>query len=303
MNPTNFLNYIKKQSFFHDQLIHIERIGARQAAHQRLEQPLLRPLVEAVKANGTGRLYEHQARAIDGVRAGQDVIVATGTASGKTLCYNLPVLEATLLNPEARAFYLFPTKALAQDQMRALKALITHLKTTTDQGQINRKYALPSFGTYDGDTPQSSRGRLRRNGNIILTNPDMLHIGILPNHKLWEQFLKNLKFVVVDEAHVYRGVFGSHMALILRRLSRLCQLYGSRPQFICCSATIANPAEHIERLTGRVPLVVDEDRSPRAPKQFALWNPPFIDEKKSVRRSANSEAANLFAAMTRRSVR
>ena len=303
MNPGNFLSYLRQQSFFEDQIVHIERIGARRGQHTPLERPLLRPLVEAIKASGTARLYDHQARAIDGVRAGQDVVVATGTASGKTLCYNLPVLEACLLDSGARAIYLFPTKALAQDQLRALKALVGHLKTMTAAPQNDRRYALPRFGAYDGDTSQNSRGRLRREGNIILTNPDMLHVGILPNHNLWGHFLKNLKYVVVDEAHVYRGVFGSHVAVIFRRLNRLCQLYGSRPQFICCSATIANPDEHIERLTGRKPFVVDEDGSPQASKQFALWNPPFVDDKKSVRRSANSEAANLFAAMTRRQVR
>lgn len=297
MNPTHFLTHLKKQSFFQDQLTHVERIGARRAKYTSLERPLLRPLVEAIRAGGTERLYHHQAQAIDAVRNGQDVVVATGTASGKTLCYNLPVLEATLLDSQARAFYLFPTKALAQDQLRALKALIGHLKTG------EHHLTKPSFGTYDGDTSQSSRGRLRREGNIILTNPDMLHVGILPNHRLWEQFLKNLKFVVVDEAHIYRGVFGSHVAVILRRLLRLCQLYGSQPQFICCSATIANPGEHIERLTGRKPLVVNDDGSPQAPKQFALWNPPFIDEKKSTRRSPNGEAANLFAEMTRQHIR
>src|SRR6185503_12598762 len=162
---------------------------------------------------------------------------------------------------------------------------------------------MPRFGSYDGDTPQSSRTRLRREANIVLTNPDMLHVGILPNHSLWAHFLKNLKFVVVDEAHIYRGVFGSHVAAVLRRLTRLCQLYDNQPQFICCSATIANPGDHIERLTGRRPLVVDDDGSPQAPKQFALWNPPFIDPKKTARRSPNGEAAQLFAEMARQEVR
>jgi DEAD/DEAH box helicase domain-containing protein len=303
MDPVNFLNHLKQQNFFQDQLIHIERLAGRPAHYTSLERPLLRPLVEAIQTSGTARLYHHQARAIDGVRNGQDVVVATGTASGKTLCYNLPVLEATLLDPEARAIYLFPTKALAQDQLRALGNLVGHLETAIAASINSRPLRPPTFGAYDGDTPQSSRSRLRREGNIILTNPDMLHVGILPNHKLWSQFLKNLRFVVVDEAHVYRGVFGSHVAVIFRRLARLCEYYGSRPQFICCSATIANPGEHIERLTGQAPLVVDEDGSPQAPKQFALWNPPFLDEKKSARRSANSEAANLFAAMTRQHVR
>ncbi len=303
MNPSSFLNHIKHQSFFHDQLSHIERLGAQRARYESLERPLLRPLVEAVQAKGTQKLYLHQAQAINQIRDGKDVVVATGTASGKTLCYNLPILEAVMQGYDTRAFYLFPTKALAHDQLRSLKSLVDHTKTALKQNPNGRRYTLPQFGTYDGDTSQNSRGRLRREGNIILTNPDMLHVGILPNHRLWENFLRNLKFVVVDEAHIYRGVFGSHVAVIFRRLWRLCQMYGSRPQFICCSATIANPGEHIERLTGQRPIVVDDDGAPRAPKQFVLWNPPFVDQKKSARRSPNGEAANLFAEMTRQRIR
>ncbi len=281
--------------------MHVERIGGQQARYRSLERPLLRSLVEAVRAGGVDRLYSHQAQAIDAVRAGGDVVVATGTASGKTLVYNLPVLEAVLQDWRSRAFYLFPTKALAQDQLRSLKELAGRLKLTLpDDSPVTHR---PRFGTYDGDTPQSSRGRLRQEAHIILTNPDMLHVGVLPHHHLWASFLKNLKFVVVDEAHIYRGIFGSHVAVVLRRLARLCQFYGSRPQFICCSATIANPAEHIERLTGRKPLVVDEDGAPQAPKQFGLWNPPFLDEQQSSRRSANSEAASLFTEMVRQRIR
>jgi DEAD/DEAH box helicase domain-containing protein len=303
MNTAEFLNQLKQQSFYQDQLIHVERIAARQAHYASLQQPLLRSLVEAIKAGGTERLYCHQAQAIDAARAGQDVVVATSTASGKTLCYNVPVLEAIALDPEARALYLFPTKALAQDQLRALKALIDRFKNAAVQNGQGGSQANPRFGAYDGDTGKEARGRLRREANIILTNPDMLHVGILPNHRLWSHFLKHLKFVVVDEAHIYRGVFGSHVAVIFRRLVRLCQLYGNRPQFICCSATIANPGEHIERLTGFKPVVVDEDGSPQPPKQFALWNPPFLDKKKTGRRSPNGEAANIFAELTRCQIR
>jgi DEAD/DEAH box helicase domain-containing protein len=302
VNPANFFAYLKEQEFYQDQLVHIERLGGRSPRYTSLSRPLLRPLVEAVKASGTARLYSHQAQAIDAARDGQDVVVATGTASGKTLCYNLPVLEAALLNHQVRAIYLFPTKALAQDQLRALSELTGHLKAALPSKNGLPAYT-PRFGSYDGDTPPSSRTRLRREANIILTNPDMLHVGILPNHSRWAHFFKNLKFVVVDEAHIYRGVFGSHVAVILRRLARLCQLYDNRPQFICCSATIANPGEHVERLTGRHPVVVVDDGSPQAPKQFALWNPPFIDRQKTARRSPNGEAANLFAAMIRQEVR
>ncbi len=302
MNPAAFLKHLKKQRFYQNQLIHVQRLNARKAKYSSLERPLLRSLVEAVKAGGVTRLYSHQGQAINAIRAGKDVVVATSTASGKTLCYNLPVLEASLLNTQARTLYLFPTKALAQDQLRALKELSQHLKTVSAPKNGQPPF-IPRFGSYDGDTPRNSRTRLRRDANIILTNPDMLHMGILPNHHLWRHFFQQLKFVVVDEAHVYRGVFGSHVATVFRRLTRLCNLYNSTPQFICCSATIANPAKHIERLTGRSPLVVANDGSPQAPKQFALWNPPFIDDTKTARRSPNGEAANLFTEMIRHQIR
>ena len=303
MNTTEFLDQLKQESFYQDQLIHVERIGGRRARYASLQQPLLRSLVEAIKAGGTQQLYMHQAQAIDAVRSGQHVVVATSTASGKTLCYNVPVLEAIAQNWQARALYLFPTKALAQDQLRALKELVHNFDLASSQHNNGEPVVNPRFGIYDGDTAQSSRTRLRREANIILTNPDMLHVGILPNHRLWSDFLKNLQFVVVDEAHIYRGVFGSHVAAVLRRLTRLCRLYNSQPQFICCSATIANPGEHIERLVGHRPVVVNDDGSPQAPKQFALWNPPFIDKKKTARRSPNGEAAHLFTYLTLHEIR
>lgn len=303
MNPSDFLTQLKQESFYQDQLVHVERLGGRRARYASLEQPLLRSLVEAIQAGGAPRLYIHQAQAIDAARRGRHVVVATSTASGKTLCYNVPVLESIALDWQARAIYLFPTKALAQDQLRSLKALVSNFKATAAKNNNGQPPVDPHFGVYDGDTPKSSRTRLRREANIILTNPDMLHVGILPNHRLWSHFLKVLKFVVVDEAHIYRGVFGSHVAAVLRRLTRLCQHYGNQPQFICCSATIANPGEHIERLVGHAPVVVDDDGSPQAPKQFALWNPPFIDKKKTARRSPNGEAANLFAQLTRHEIR
>ncbi len=302
MNPTEFLSVLKKESFYTNQLVHIERLGGRRARHASLGKPLLRSLVEAIKAGGMERLYTHQAQAIDAARAGRHVVVATSTASGKTLCYNVPVLETIALDPAARALYLFPTKALAQDQLRALQALVDRYLVAAG-GNGGRPPYVPRFGPYDGDTPRGSRTLLRREANIILTNPDMLHVGILPHHQRWSHFLQRLKFVVIDEAHIYRGVFGSHVAVVLRRLTRLCRLYGNTPQFICCSATIANPGDHVERLTGYRPVVIDNDGSPQAPKQFALWNPPFIDEKQAVRRSPNGEAANLFTQLIRHQVR
>ncbi len=303
MNPTHFFSQLKKQSFYTNQLVHVERLNPRLARFASLQRPLLRSLVETLQAGGTQKLYTHQAQAIDAAREGQDVVVATSTASGKTLCYNVPVLEAVAHQRQARAIYLFPTKALAQDQLRNLTELVARFTEIAAKNNPDRPPAAPIFGTYDGDTPQAQRSFMRKQANIILTNPDMLHVGLLPHHQHWSHFLQNLKFVVVDEAHIYRGVFGSHVAVVLRRLTRLCRYYGNRPQFICCSATIANPGEHIERLTGCKPLVVDDDGAPQAPKQFAMWNPPFTDDSKSARRSPNGEAANLFAELARQEIR
>ena len=291
MKTTDFIHHLKSQRFYKSQIAHVERISARKARHGRLKKPLPPLLQDALKRVGVEKLYTHQAQAINTVREGHNVVVATSTASGKTLCYNLPVLEAIITDWRARALYLFPTKALAQDQIRSLREL-----TSRDLRDVR-------FGTYDGDTPRSARARLRKSASIILTNPDMLSLGILPNHTLWAHFFKNLKFVVIDEAHVYRGVFGSHVACVIRRLHRLCQHYGSSPQFICCSATIANPGEHVERLTGVSVIVVDDDGSPTGSKDFVLWNPPFVDLTRTARRSANSEATSIFVEMVKQGVR
>ncbi|GAB4542317.1 MAG: DEAD/DEAH box helicase [Anaerolineae bacterium] len=298
MDPSDFLQHLRSLPAYHGQLEHVERLPPRRARYARLSRPLPPELEAALKSAGVKRFFRHQAQAIDVVRNGGHVALVTGTASGKTLAYNVPVIEAILLDPQARALYLFPTKALAQDQLRALKALIDGLP-----GVGSKAGRRLSFGSYDGDTPAPARARIRREAAVILSNPDMLHLGILPNHNLWADFLRNLRFVVLDEAHVYRGVFGSHVAAVMRRLNRLCDLYGSSPSFICCSATIANPAEHIERLTGLRPEVISDDGSPQGPKVFALWNPPFIDRRRTGRRSANAEAALLFAEMARHGIR
>ncbi|MBM4429224.1 MAG: DEAD/DEAH box helicase, partial [Chloroflexi bacterium] len=291
MTPTEFVRYLTARRDYRQQIVHVEHIPPRAARYARLRQPLPAPLQEALRQTGAGRLYTHQTQAIDAIHEGQHVIVATSTASGKTLVYNLPVLEAILTDPRSRALYLFPTKALAQDQLRSLCGLTQH----------GMRDML--LGTYDGDTPQAARRRLRQSASIILTNPDMLHIGILPNHALWSRFLANLRYVVIDEAHVYRGVFGSHVACTLRRLLRLCRFYGAAPQFILCSATIANPGEHAHRLTSMPATVIDEDGSPQASREFALWNPPFVDAARTVRRSANIEATALFVEMVRHGMR
>ncbi len=283
MNTDAFLAHLKSLPTYKGQIAHIEHIPPREAVYGDLAEPLVNELQACLDKNGLAKLYCHQSEAINKVLRGQNVMVATSSASGKTLCYNIVVMQALITEPRSRALYLFPTKALAQDQLRGLRET------------FGRELFEPDdFATFDGDTPRAERAEIRKRARIILTNPDMLHIGILPNHQSWSGLLRHLRYVVVDEAHHYRGVFGSHVAGVLRRLRRLCRLYGSNPQFICCSATIANPGEHATALVGLPFEVVDNDGSPRGAKKFVFWNPPIMDEAKSVRRSANSEATNLF---------
>jgi DEAD/DEAH box helicase domain-containing protein len=223
------------------------------------------------------RLYSHQAEAIHAAWDGP-TIVTTGTASGKSMCFNLPVLDVLHRDTQARALYLYPTKALAQDQARALSTF----------GLTKR--VRPAI--YDGDTPREARADIRRRTNIVLTNPDMLHVGILPNHAAWAELFANLAVVVVDEAHVYRGVFGSHVANVLRRLRRVAAAYGNAPRFLLTSATIANPVELAERLTGLEDFaLIDEDGSPAPGRQIAVWNPPLTDEALGQRRSSGGRGA------------
>ncbi len=287
-----FLHHLLTSPDYKQQIAHTQFIPSHDATFRELDKPIHPALQACLESSGISSLYTHQAGAINAVRRGENVMVATASASGKTLCYNLAVLEAILKDSSSRALYLFPTKALAQDQMRSLNELACP--------------ELISFGscaTFDGDTPQSERAEIKRKARVVLTNPDMLHLGILPNHKSWSRLFRNLKYVVVDEAHVYRGVFGSHVANVLRRLRRLCTYYGSKPQFICCSATIANPEEHAEKLVGLPFEVITDDGSPHGGKSFVFWNPPFIDEKGTGRRSSNSEATFLFTELVRNGIR
>ena len=292
MNTSAFLDHLTAQPTYRGQIAHIEHIPPREASYAELDKPLASSLQHCLTEHGLLPLYTHQAEAVNNARNGRNVMVATSGASGKTLCYNIAVLEAILTEPGSRALYLFPTKALAQDQLRSLQELFCPDLLKVEE-----------VATFDGDTPQSERAEIRRRARVILTNPDMLHLGILPNHQSWSRLLRHLRYVVVDEAHTYRGVFGSHVAGVLRRLHRLCAFYGSTPKFICCSATIANPGEHAERLVGLPFVVVDNDGSPRGGKDFVFWNPPIIDEVRSARRSANSEAANLLTELVSRSIR
>src|ERR1044071_8967874 len=237
-------------------------------------------VADALRAKGIETLWSHQAEAIHAGWAGP-TIVTTGTASGKSLCFQLPTLDVLCRDARARALYLYPTKALAQDQARAVNAL-----------GVDR--ARPAI--YDGDTPREQRSAIRRRANVILTNPDMLHLGILPNHQAWGDFFANLAVVVVDEAHVYRGVFGSHVANVLRRLRRVSDACGTAPRVLLASATVANPGELAERLTGLDDItVVDRDGAPAAKRTIAMWNPPITDEKTAARRSVLAESADLLA--------
>ena len=278
MDSQAFLNHLKTLPQYEDQIVHTEHISPTRAINGELDTPLHPSLMTAAEELGLLPLYWHQAAAINSVKSGINVIVATPSASGKTLCYNLSVLDEILKHKESRALYLFPTKALAQDQLRTLNQLISMLNVSI------------SHATFDGDTSYEQRPEIKRSTHILLSNPDMLHLGILPNHQQWSRFLSRIKYVVIDEAHVYRGVFGSHMANVVRRLRRICAHYGSDPQFILCSATIANPQDHADKITGLPCEVIDRDGSPHGSKDFLFWNPPIIDEKTSARRSANSEA-------------
>jgi DEAD/DEAH box helicase domain-containing protein len=240
--------------------------------------PRLRQVLEE---RGIRQLYSHQAEAIDLVRQGCDVVLVTPTASGKTLCYNLPVLQQILAEPETRALYLFPTKALAQDQMHEIHSLIGEL------GADIKTY------TYDGDTPDDARQAIRKQGHVVVTNPDMLHAGILPHHTKWQKLFTNLRYVVIDELHVYRGVFGSHLTNVMRRLVRICRFYGAEPVFICCSATVANPQEHAERLLERPMELIAASGAPAAAKTFMLFNPPIVNRELGIRQSALTPARKL----------
>jgi DEAD/DEAH box helicase domain-containing protein len=301
MDAADFVDRMHRQDFFEEQTAHIEVIPAREARHADLRDGLHPSVERALNAQGIERLYTHQAEAIEHLRAGRNVVIVTATASGKTLCYNIPVVETMLDDPMATALYLYPTKALTQDQLRGLGALETEEMADWFMA-----------GSYDGDTPGDLRRRLRDGGNVILTNPDMLHQGILPHHARWNRFFTHLRYVVIDEVHAYRGVFGSHLANVLRRLHRICRHYGSEPQFVACSATIGNPRNHAQSITGVPMELVDNDGAPRGPRRFVLWNPrPLTTAARGSgenwrvggdRRSALSEAIDLMTSLVREGV-
>jgi DEAD/DEAH box helicase domain-containing protein len=279
-----FLTSIERE----DSLVHVRDLSARPNVVEPFPEDLPELLVDRLALQSVTGLYRHQRVALDAIRSGLDVVIATGTASGKTLVYNLAFASEVMRDPKRTALYLFPTKALARDQLRAVREL---------------KLPQVKAAVYDGDTPGAERPLIRKSANLVMSNPDMLHASLLPDHPRWADFFLRLSLVVVDEAHVARGVFGSHIAMVLRRLRRLIAHYGGDPTFVLASATIGNPAELAERLVG-VPFdAVTEDGSPAGEKVFALWNPPVIDEESGARRSALTEASGIMATLAEQGVK
>ena len=272
---------IKNDSDFKQNITHWETIKAKEGTYTDFPDDVEPVLKNIYEERGITRLYSHQRQCYDNVSKGLNTVVVTPTASGKTLCYNLPVINELLKSPEARALYLFPTKALSQDQQAEINEVI-------------EPAGLPVKAvTYDGDTPASIRVAARDGGRIIITNPDMLHTGIMPNHPKWIKFLSNIKFIVIDEVHIYRGVFGSHVTNVIRRLKRICRFYGSDPLFICCSATIGNPKELAENILETPVELVDNNGAPSGEKHFILYNPPLVDPVQGIRRGVVLESQSL----------
>ncbi|QOR85619.1 DEAD/DEAH box helicase [Geobacillus stearothermophilus] len=268
-------------------VVHWHEIEPKEADTVPFPTELNPRLGAALEARGIASLYTHQASAYEAVRSGRNIVAVTPTASGKTLCYNLPVLQAIAEAPESRALYLFPTKALAQDQKNELHEIIAEMGVSI--------YSH----TYDGDTAPALRQKIRQAGHIVITNPDMLHTAILPHHTKWMSLFEQLRYVVIDELHTYRGVFGSHVANVIRRLKRICAFYGSRPTFICTSATIANPQELAERLIGEPVALIDNNGAPRGRKHIVFYNPPVVERTMNVRQSATKTAVELARQLLR----
>ncbi|HQM51058.1 MAG TPA: DEAD/DEAH box helicase [Candidatus Hydrogenedentes bacterium] len=281
MNVAQIIDRLRADADFKQNLTAWRTVPAQPARYAGFPEALNPELVEGLRKRGVQSLYTHQREAIEAVLAGENVCIVTPTASGKTLCYNVPVLHTLMQDNEARALYIFPTKALSQDQVHELQDTIEDLEV--------------QIGTYtfDGDTPGSARKAVRQAGHIVVTNPDMLHTGILPHHTKWLRLFENLRYVVIDELHHYRGVFGSHLANVIRRLKRICAFYGSEPQFICCSATIRNPQEMAERVVEKPVRLVDKSGAPQGERHFLFYNPPVVNAELGIRRSSVKEATRL----------
>ena len=277
MNVDQLAEKLRRDNLFMENVVRWEELPAREARYGDYPIGLGERLRPVLRQRGVQQLYSHQAHSIAATMRGEDVVVVTPTASGKTMCYNLPVLDSILKNPDARALYLFPTKALSADQVSELYELIQAM------GVDIKTY------TYDGDTPGAARRAVRQAGHIVVTNPDMLHSGILPHHTKWVKLFENLRYIVIDEIHTYRGVFGSNLANVLRRLMRLCDFYGSHPQFILCSATIANPKELAETLTGRPVTLINDNGAPMGKRHFVFYNPPVINQQLGIRKGVIPE--------------
>ena len=280
-----FLNRLRSLPTYRDQIVHSHVDEAREAVYADPREPLGECCASYLESVGIDRLYSHQVEAIDSIRAGRDILVVTGTASGKSLCYQLPLLEMIESQPHARAILLHPTKALSQDQFQSIRRAL---------GSAGMVDALA--GVFDGDTPANMRRKLRDEAAIILTNPDMLHAALLPNHTRWADFLRNLEYIVVDEMHTYSGLFGANVANLFHRFERVLRHYGAKPQFILCSATVGNPLEVAKKLTNRDAVLIDSDGSPRGRKTYVFWNPPRVLQRRfRARRSANVEAHELMS--------
>lgn len=281
MDVARLIERMQRRADYAGQLEHTEVLPEREGEFATPAEPLSEPVARMLASQGIDQLYTHQVAALEAARAGCDAVVVTGTASGKTLCYNLPILEQVVSDSNARALYFFPTKALAQDQLKGLLNLV---------GEDDELAKKVRPGVYDGDTPTAQRRRIRNEANLVLTNPDMLHAGILPYHPKWSTLFAELRYIVVDEVHTYRGILGAHVSAVLRRLDRVCRHYGSEPVYVAASATIANPGELVSSLVGRNVEVIDNDGSPRGRKYFALWNPSPLGTDALARRSANDDA-------------
>jgi DEAD/DEAH box helicase domain-containing protein len=293
MSIQTLLDHWKRDLLTAENIVTWRTLPSRPAKTHLLPDDLPAPLQEALSALGIDSLYSHQSAAWTEARAGKNIVLATGTASGKTLAYNLPVLAALLENENDRALYLFPTKALAQDQHSVISHQLSVLRPLITDHPLTGTGRSLTTGIYDGDTPQRDRPLIRKNARLVLTNPDMLHTGILPHHTNWADFFRNLKFVVIDELHTYRGVFGSHVANVIRRLKRVAAFYGASPQFILTSATIGNPQELAEKLVEDPVTLIDEDGSSRGERHFLIYNPPLVDESLGLRKSALLESVRL----------
>jgi DEAD/DEAH box helicase domain-containing protein len=290
MSLENVLEDLRADPAIGANITHWETLPPRPARYSAFPAHLDPRLHQVLARRGIQQLYTHQVAAVEHVRAGRHVVVVTPTASGKTLCYNLPVLDSVLRDPNARALYLFPTKALAQDQLAELQRLVGDLNVDV------------KTHTYDGDTPANARKLIRSAGHIVVTNPDMLHTGVLPHHTKWIKLFENLRYVVLDELHHYRGVFGSHVANVIRRLRRICAFYGSDPLFICCSATIANPAELAARIVDADVALVDDNGAPTGAKHLIFYNPPVVNPQLGLRTSSVLEARQLATRFLARDV-